>query len=255
MIPARERMMLPHTSHQRSEDLPMKYLIWDFDGTLGYRAGMWTGTLLEVLHRDMPGHGYTEEEIRPHLQAGFPWHAPELSHADIESAGEWWDALDQLFERAFGAVGVEPQQAGILAQRVRDLYPLPEYWQLFDDAIPALRELSARGWTHIILSNHVPELGSILHALGIDEYFAHVFNSADTGYEKPHPQAFANVMEIIGKDGEVWMIGDSLESDIRGAARAGIPAILVRSRHDDAGYCCADLLELPDVIDRATARA
>jgi len=227
----------------------MKYLIWDFDGTLGYRAGMWTGTLLEVLHRDMPGHGYTAEEIHPHLQDGFPWHAPDLSHPEIESAGEWWDAMDQVFERAFGAMGVEPDRAGLLAQRVRDLYPLPEYWQLFDDTIPALRALSSRGWEHVILSNHVPELGSILHALGIDEFFTHVFNSADTGYEKPHPQAFANVVDTIGPDHTLWMIGDNIDTDIRGASRSGIPGILVRTRHPDAPHSCADLMELPAIVD------
>jgi hypothetical protein len=31
----------------------MNYLIWDFDGTLSYREGMWSGTLFEILCRDL----------------------------------------------------------------------------------------------------------------------------------------------------------------------------------------------------------
>ncbi len=31
-------------------------------------------------------------------------------------------------------------------------------WELFDDTLPALDQLSADGWSHVVLSNHVPEL-------------------------------------------------------------------------------------------------
>ena len=43
----------------------MKYLIWDFDGTLGYREGiLWAATFLEVLDRELAGHPYTLDQIR-----------------------------------------------------------------------------------------------------------------------------------------------------------------------------------------------
>jgi len=52
----------------------VRYLIWDFDGTLGYREGMWSATLVEVARRTAPGRAVTEEQVRPFLlgTAGIP---------------------------------------------------------------------------------------------------------------------------------------------------------------------------------------
>jgi hypothetical protein len=36
-------------------------LIWDFDGTLGYRAGRWASALHAVLEEAMPGHDLERE--------------------------------------------------------------------------------------------------------------------------------------------------------------------------------------------------
>jgi phosphoglycolate phosphatase-like HAD superfamily hydrolase len=47
----------------------MKYLIWDFDGTLAYREGMWSGSLIEVLDREMPTHALTSDMLRPYLRS------------------------------------------------------------------------------------------------------------------------------------------------------------------------------------------
>ena len=56
----------------------MSVLVWDFDGTLAIRPGYWTGALHEVVSSCHPDLGITPEHIRPHLQRGFPWHAPEV---------------------------------------------------------------------------------------------------------------------------------------------------------------------------------
>jgi hypothetical protein len=40
-----------------------KYLIWDFDGTLGYRPGGWTAALLEVLQREAPTCDVTADQL------------------------------------------------------------------------------------------------------------------------------------------------------------------------------------------------
>ena len=79
----------------------MQYLIWDFDGTLGYRSGMWSGTLVEVLRQEMPECPATVEDMRPYLQAGFPWHHSEQPHTPHKTAEAWWAALLPVFERAF----------------------------------------------------------------------------------------------------------------------------------------------------------
>lgn len=84
----------------------MKYLIWDFDGTLAYhRRGLWGGVLLDLLSEAAPDLRVRREDIRPHLAAGFPWHAPERAHPELDTPEKWWDDLNPVFERAFIAVG------------------------------------------------------------------------------------------------------------------------------------------------------
>ncbi|MBI4531188.1 MAG: HAD family hydrolase [Candidatus Latescibacteria bacterium] len=227
----------------------MQYLIWDFDGTLGYRSGMWSGTLLEVLRQEMPECPATVDDMRPYLQDGFPWHRPEQPHTPYTTAEAWWETLLPVFERAFHVgAWLGAREARRLAQHVRAVYVNPHRWQLFDDTLPCLRTLSANGWKHVILSNHVPELPHLMEALGLAPYIVQVFNSAQTGFEKPHPQAFRNVVTALGGATQIWMVGDSVRADIVGAQAVGLRAVLVRSQHPHAAHCCQTLAELPTVL-------
>lgn len=211
------------------QDVPvLRFLIWDFDGTLGYRVGRWASALHSVLEEAMPGHGFQREHLNAQLRRGFPWHSPEAPHSELSSPDLWWDALLPVFVGVFEAGGLDPSTSKELAGKIRNAYVDPRHWRLFDDAVPALRGLSSRGWTHLIPSNHVPEPPEILHNLGLDEHLHRIFNSAQTGYEKPHPRAFDGVLEAISGAEAAWMVGDNLEADVRGAEAVGLPAILVR---------------------------
>ena len=139
----------------------------------------------------------------------------------------------------------------MLAHQVRPIYCNPARWRLFDDTLPALDELSARGWTHVILSNHVPELAEFVSALALDTRIAAIFNSATVGYEKPHPEIFREALAFVGNGGPTWMIGDNYVADILGAAAVGVPGVLVRQPHDRARFFCADLRHIGTLIENA----
>jgi putative hydrolase of the HAD superfamily len=209
---------------------------------------MFSAALAEIARRESPDLGVTADQLRPYLQSGFPWHTPSRPHLDIASAAQWWEALRPVLERAFREVGFDKTQAPSLARRVRGVYSDPARWRLFDDVIPTLVRLSSQAWTHVLLSNHVPELPEIIRHLKLGPYLAGVFNSAETGYEKPHPQAFLNVLEAIGSPTAVWMIGDSYAADVSGAEAVGIPAILVRRTHMEARYTCDQLAQVPRIV-------
>lgn len=226
-----------------------KYLIWDFDGTLGYREGGWTGAMVEVLHQHAPECSATADHLRPHIQDGFRWHDPHQPY-EIKTAEQWWDELSPIFEKAFAAVGVEASLAKRMGREVRFAYAGAKQWRLYDDTTPALTQLSRAGWTHLLLSNHVPELSKILDHLQINTFFAQVFNSAETGYEKPHPMAYQAALEATEEAESVWMIGDSVVADIAGAAAAGIPGILVCKHHADAIYHCDALSQVNQILER-----
>lgn len=99
------------------------------------------------------------------------------------------------------------------------------------------------GWTAALLE-------VIRHHLPFGPHIGRIFNSAETGYEKPHPQAFRHALAAPGEIAAVWMIGDSLQADIAGAAMVGSPGILVRTHHPDAQYCCSELSQVSDLLNR-----
>lgn len=231
-----------------------KYLIWDFDGTLGYREGgvrggrAWGASLLEVLDREMPGHGITFEMLDGGLRSEFPWHRWETPHPHLTTDNQWWEALYPVLAGGFRHAGVDAERAAVFARVFRGVYLNFNRWHLYDDVLPVLDALIARGWTHVILSNHVPELGGIVRHLGLASRIESVFNSAIIGYEKPHPRAFQIALEALSGAEAVWMIGDNVDADVQGAECVGIPAILVRRLHPDARYACEALGEVLDIV-------
>jgi putative hydrolase of the HAD superfamily len=213
--------------------LSRRFILWDFDGTLAFREGMWARCLIDVLDDAQPGHGIDIAAVRPHLRDGFPWHAPDVPHPELADADAWWTHVGRVVASAYVCVGVDEQHAAALAVRVRSVYgDHRRSWTVFEDTEPALDALTATGWRHAILSNHVPELAAIVEGLGLARHFEALVNSAATGFEKPHPEAFACARRAVGNPGTLWMVGDNPEADVAGAEAAGIPAILVRR---DAG--------------------
>jgi putative hydrolase of the HAD superfamily len=183
------------------------------------------------------------------MQVGFPWLEPEEPHLHLDTPDRWWAALAETFARAFRGIDIADDRAHALTSRVRGVYLDPTRWRRYDDVLPVLEALTAAGWRHVILSNHVPELPDIVQAVGLRDHFEHIFNSADLGYEKPHPRTFDAVLAAVGSGAErIWMIGDSYRADVRGAEAAGIPAILVRRPHPEAHRFAETLAEIPGML-------
>ncbi len=222
-----------------------RLILWDFDGTLAFRPGMWRGCLIETLDAYEPGHSVCADDLIPWLRDGFPWHAAETPHPQLGTAEAWWAHVGAVLRRAYERVGLAPERAAELAVLARQRYvDCSVGWHLFDDTVPALEQLAGEGWRHAILSNHVPELPALVEGLGLSSFVERTINSATTGYEKPHPEAFAVALRECGHPGEVWMVGDNPVADVAGAEAAGIPAILVRADDGDSRRRAATLLDV-----------
>lgn len=230
---------------------PRGFLTWDFDGTLATRPGHWTAVLCEVVTRERPDLGVTPDRLRPHLQSGFPWHTPEVVRGP-GSEDAWWAALLPVFATAFcRGAGLQEGEARQLAGSVRALYTDPRSWKVFDDVVPVLDQLSARGWRHIMLSNHIPELPQLVDRLGLSSLFVGVYSSGLMGAEKPHPKAFEAVFADHPEARTGWMIGDSWRADVQGAMAVGMRAVLVREKHPEAVVQCDTLHEIVRIVERA----
>lgn len=233
----------------------MRAILWDYDGTLGYRqGGMWSASLLEAIRADDPSSPLTLDEVRARLRGIFPWERPAEPHPQLCAPAAWWAAQVALLEGALGGLGFQPARARRVAAQVPAIYLNPAAWHLYPDTLPTLDLLSARGWRHYVLSNHLPELRDIVARLGLAPRLSGLFNSAETGYEKPHPQAFRLAREAIGPARPIWMVGDNPIADVAGAEAAGLPAILVRTPPCGTRYHCADLAGVPAILAGAPSR-
>lgn len=229
---------------------PGRVLIWDFDGTLGHRPARWSGAIVDALTDVLGPHEFSQDMIAAEVRSGYPWHSPEVAHPHLADGDSWWQHLGEVLAAAIGRLGVASADAAAAASRVRSHYIDLASWRLFPDTVPALVALSDLGWRHVLLSNHVPELPEIVSGLGLDRHLSVVVNSAATGYEKPHPQAFRLALERAGWPTSAWMIGDNPVADVGGATSAGLRAILVRTQPSDGSRHVQDLAEVIDLVSR-----
>jgi len=222
-----------------------KHVIWDFDGTLAHRPLRWSGAILAAVREAGIECSASAEDVRPFLQSGFPWHQPDVIREPGRHPDEWWAALHPIFERAIRSLTQADASAAMSAARgVRAIYTDPTAWELYPDVHPVLDALASLGWVQVVLSNHVPELPKILDGLGISRYIARTFNSAETGVEKPNPEAFRQVLQLVPSGSRVWMVGDSVNADVLGAEAVGVNAILARGEHPRASRCCQSLSDV-----------
>jgi putative hydrolase of the HAD superfamily len=204
-------------------------VLWDFDGTLAQRPGLWGGCAVEVLDEHEPGHGVTIDRMREELRDRFPWHLHDVAHPELTDPEAWWRHVEVIVAEAMGRAGVAADRAPALARAMHERFVDPTRgWALFDDTIAALRACSEAGWHNVVLSNHVPELERIVRSLGLGPHLEHIFSSALIGYEKPHPEAFRHALAACGHPARAWMVGDNIEADVHGAESVGLPAILIR---------------------------
>jgi putative hydrolase of the HAD superfamily len=226
-----------------------RLVLWDFDGTLAFREGLWSGCVMEVLDARRPGHGIVVEDVRAGLSKGFPWHRPHERHPHPGDAERWWDEMEARIADALARAGVERGECAALARATHARFIDPAVgWRRFEDTVPALTATAGAGWTNAIVSNHVPELADLVTGLGLDRHVDRVFTSALIGWEKPNARFFEHVLAGYGELEEVWMVGDNPVADVAGAEAVGLRAILVRAQAACARRCATGLLEAAQII-------
>jgi putative hydrolase of the HAD superfamily len=228
-----------------------KAVLWDFDETLAHRSGGWSQILVDLMDAELPGHSVTVAALMPGLARGFPWHDWSRPHPELADPQRWWSHLCGVLGRALDEVDVGGPAASRVLSAVPTEYTRRDRWSVFPDVLPALERLSSEGWRHVILSNHCPELPDLVGALGLSRHFDAILTSALTGFEKPNPAAYSLALHAAGEPEKVWMVGDSAEADVAGAARCGIPGILVRRPAPGMTYA-PDLATAADMIIEAS---
>lgn len=203
-------------------------VIWDFDGTLAERPGLWSGCLLEVIQAENPNDPIQKKDISVLMGTGFPWHSPEVSHPELSTPDAWWGMMTELLTGVLRTLGYQDKLANKMAAQVRGRYLDDTVgWRLYPDTYESLQRIADAGLPQVILSNHTPELADLVKRLGLSRYFRSVITSALTGYEKPHKLAYESARVALPNASKLWMIGDSVEADAIGPAVHGIETVLL----------------------------
>lgn len=124
--------------------------------------------------------------------------------------------------------------------------------KLFPETIEALESLKKKNIKLAIATNS-PSFGTeeAIEKLGVKKYFDEIFYSYEVGFLKTVPKMFELAEKKMGvKKDELLMVGDSKETDIYGAEKAGVQAVLV-DRNGKRTYVnkAGNLLEVENFLD------
>jgi putative hydrolase of the HAD superfamily len=166
---------------------------------------------------------------------------PELRHEE-----ELWFAFTERIVRGMGGDSDAARDMAIAMTRA---WERSENFDLYDDVLPVLADLRARGLKLGLVSNGGREISDFVvhHELEVDCAIA----SRGHGWVKPHESIFLAALDLLGVEaGDAAMVGDSVEDDIEGAAALGMPAVLIdrEGRHLVGVECLPDLWGLPAAL-------
>ena len=124
-----------------------RLVLLDFDGTLAWREGLWSGCAVEVLDEQVPEHGVTVEAMRAGMHGAYPWNRAHEAHLELSEPESWWAAIEARLALALEGAGLPEGRGAALARAVRERFVDPSIgWRLFEDTIPALEALRDAGW-------------------------------------------------------------------------------------------------------------
>ncbi len=159
----------------------------------------------------------------------------EETHREIPSHGRFSLLLSRMREELPEGNSLQSVNGLALAAIVQAHLEEISHCLLFEPAHRSVLEHLKKKYRLALVSNfdHAPTVWNVLRREGIHPFFERIIVSAEVGYRKPHPAIFQAALHQLGvAPQEAIFVGDGLEVDIRGAERAGIPAIWMNRRGD-----------------------
>ena len=217
----------------------------DVDRTL-----IWVNVDVEGYVEDMAPYAtngsLTVEEARGPLLESLQKHISQNIHYPTEEALA--EFRRENARRTAEALGLDvPTEflAKVLEKRIL-FNPYPE-----SEAV--MEKLVETGLPLYVVSNWDVELEGVLEDLGWLRYFSGIVASAQVGAEKPAEGIFEEALRVAGVSPDrVVHVGNDPVSDIRGAAAAGIDAVLIDREGDleapEAMAALPDLRGLPALV-------
>ena len=174
----------------------------------------------EVLRNAMPVIAGAD----PHdWRAAFARFGPDLTQGRITMA--------HGFEKILAACGIRPQPALVRELIRKDRELLAASSRLYDDAIPFLQTLQARGVRVALVSNCIENTRPLLADLGISGLSDATVLSCEVGYAKPDARIYHCALDRLGVTADAAVVIDDQPTYCTGATAVGITALqIVRSQ-------------------------
>ena len=160
------------------------------------------------------GKGFLEEIGAP--QEDLDW----LLSVDADGLTSRWDLADSIRDR----YQLRIPSIDIL----EELRQGPQAFEKLDPLVAcALQIAGDAGWVPVVVTNGPAEQQeSRIRRTGLDRYIADWVISGQAGVSKPNPRIFALAAQRVRmRLGGAWVLGDSPEADIGGAAAMGLPSV------------------------------
>ncbi len=173
---------------------------------------------------------------------------PDLRSSEAIERDFWQAIVDDLVGEHFRD-GRVPEA---VFARLWSAFESAECWRPLEGAPEVFEQLRSAGLRLALLSNWDERLHPLFGQLGWKTHFDYLGISSEIGWSKPAPEAFRAVAQALDLPLDaICHVGDSLDSDVRGAQAAGFQALWYRpgaTGQADGVPSIASLLELPKCI-------
>lgn len=180
--------------------------------------------------------------------------------ARLEGGDEsaYWTEYDGLVLEELGVRLDVDEFARDLSREFRGVATKEDSWVPFPDAVPALEAVRGSGLRTCLVSNATELARRVLRRLDMERLFDVVVISEEVGVRKPDPRIFRMALDDAGTEpSEAVYLGDRPATDMVGATRAGMMAVLVdrRGTYLDSPYERVDgLAGVEDLLRRLRSR-
>jgi putative hydrolase of the HAD superfamily len=189
-----------------------------------------------------------QQRLAPHLVELAEETGIEKPSLDPDDSLVFWS---HLYRRLLAELGIEDEE---LVGEMYSTFSSSASYRLFDDALPALRELEGAGYRLGLISNFEQWLEEMLVELEVGHIFDISVISGIEGVEKPDTEIYRRALERAGVTADRTIhIGDSPKMDVEPAAAVGMKTILLDryDRYPDAdGSRVKSLLEVAELLAR-----
>lgn len=235
-----------HMFNREKKDIffDLDHTIWDFDKNAeeSLHELYFKYKFDSLFDKESPTRFIETYTVNNHRLWGL-YHHGKISKPELRKA---------RFADTFTALGVDPE----LFPEEFELEYLaicPQKTNLFPHAHETLAYLDEKYNLHLISNGFKEACETKMKKSNLNKYFKNIFISEVVGVNKPDPRIFQFALETTGaRAPQSLMVGDNLDTDIRGAMNVGMDAIFFNpnsvEKPEDVPHMIVDLKELQAIL-------